>query len=226
MSKVAVSWAGGKDSCLAYYRAMLAGYEVSHLLNFITQDTKFSMTHGSSSELLRSQAKAIGTPIIQRKTAWISYEQELKNTINKLKEEGIQGMVFGEIDLQEHKDWVEKVCKEVNVKPILPLWGDKPKEIPRDLTRKGFQAVVVSVKDKIPGKEWLEKKINKDFIEELYYFKDKFGLHPCGENGEYHTFVVDGPMFKDAIDILNTDKELQQGQWFLKISRYRMRKKK
>ena len=116
--------------------------------------------------------------------------------------------------------------KEVNVKPILPLWGDKPKEILRDLIRRGFEAVVVSVKDRIPGKEWLGRKINKEFIEELYHLKDKFGLHPCGENGEYHTFVVNGPIFKDAIDVLNADKELQQGQWFLKISKYRIREKK
>jgi len=189
MSKVAVSWAGGKDSSLAYYRSMLADYEVSHLLNFITQDVKTSMTHGLSSELLCSQARAIGTPIIQKKTTWIGYEQELKNTINELKKEGI-------------------------LKPILPLWGDKLKEILRDLIRKGFEAVVVSGKDKIPGKEWLGRKINKEFIEKLYYLnylKDKFGLHPCGENGQYHTFVADGPIFKDAIDIMNTDKELQQG---------------
>lgn len=190
------------------------------------RDAKISMTHGLSSELLRSQVKAIGTPIIQRKTTWIGYEQELKNTINQLKQKGIQGMVFGEIDLQEHKDWIEKVCKEVNVKLILPLWGDKPKKILRDLIRKGFEAVVVSAKDKILGKEWLGRKINKEFIEKLCYLKDEFGLHPCGENGEYHTLVVDGPIFKDAIDILNVDKELQLGQWFLKISKYKMRKKK
>ncbi len=78
----------------------------------------------------------------------------------------------------------------------------------------------------MPGKEWLERKINKEFREELCHLKDKFGLHSCGENGEYHTFVVNGPIFKDAIDILNADKELQQGQWFLKISKYRIREKK
>jgi len=226
MNKIVVSWAGGKDSSLAYYRAMLTGYEISYLLNFITQDAKTSMTHGLSSELLRSQAGAIGTPIIQRRTTWVSYEQELKNTINELKEEGIQDMVFGEIDLQEHKDWIERVCKEVNIKSMLPLWGDKPEKILNDLVKKGFKAIVVSVRDKIPGKEWLGRQINKEFIEKLYYLKEKFGFHPCGENGEYHTFVVDGPIFRDAIDILSVDKLLQQGQWFLKISKYRTRKKK
>ena len=85
MSKVAVSWAGGKDSSLAYYRAKLAGYELSYLLNFITQDAKASMTHGLSSELLRAQARAIGTPIIQKRTTWVEYEKELKKAIQERK---------------------------------------------------------------------------------------------------------------------------------------------
>jgi len=120
----------------------------------------------------------------------------------------------------------ERVCKEVGIKSLLPLWEDKPGKILGDLIRQKFKAVVVSTKDKVLGERWLGRNVNKEFVEELYYLKDKFGIHPCGENGEYHTFVVDGPIFKEQIDILDADKKLQQGQWFLKISKYSIRKKK
>jgi len=226
MDKVAISWAGGKDSSLACYKVMLAGYEVSYLLNFITQDARASMTHGLSSELLRAQARAIEIPIIQRRTTWAGYEKELKSAIKELKQEGVQAIVFGEIELQAHRNWIERVCKEEGVKPLLPLWGSKPEKIFDDLIQEKFEAIVVSTEDKVLGKRWLGRKVNKEFVKDLYHLKDEFGIHPCGENGEYHTFVIDGPIFKEQIDILNADKLLKEKQWFLKITKYRLRKKR
>ncbi|MFW6139526.1 MAG: diphthine--ammonia ligase [Spirochaetota bacterium] len=225
MDTVAISWAGGKDSSLACHRAMQAGYKVSCLINFITLDAKASMTHGLSSELLRTQSSAMGIPIIQKRTTWINYEQTLKNTMNELKEEGIQGMVFGEIDLKPHKDWIEKICRDIGFIPVLPLWGSRPDEILSELVEEGFKMVVVSAREGHPGWEWLGEEINRESIKKLHSLRDKFGLHMCGENGEYHTFVLDGPIFKTRINILKTNKEIKQGQWFLKIEKHSIKSK-
>ena len=128
MSKVFVSWSGGKDSSLAFHKAKLAGLTPSYLLNMITQDGSRSRTHGLAREVLSLQAEAIGIPLIQRKTSWESYEDNFKKTVLQLKERGIEGGVFGDIDLDEHRAWVERTCKEIGLRPYLPLWGKEQKK--------------------------------------------------------------------------------------------------
>ena len=213
--QVVASWSGGKESCFACYKAILDGFDVTHLLNFISEDVG-RRSHGLRSELLSVQSQAIGIPIVQRRTTWNTYEWEFKKVVGRLKQGNIQGIVFGDIHLQEHKDWIERVCREMDIGSIFPLWGRDPESIVHNFIDTGFDAIIVAVKAEILGEEWLGQKINKKLIEELRNRK----IDLCGEAGEYHTFVIDGPLFKRRVKILDSDKVLKDGRWLLDISRY------
>lgn len=204
------SWSGGKDSGLACYKAIKDGLEVSHLLNLLSEDGKRERSHGTRPFLLRLQSKAIGIPIVQVNTSWAEYESKFKDAVEELKIEGVKGGVFGDIDLIEHRKWVEGVCEYLKIEPIIPLWGLDPEDILLEFIEEGFEAIVVATRIK---REWLGRKIDKQFIEELKNFK----FHLCGESGEYHSFVIDGPIFKRRIKVSGLEKVYVQGTWFLDI---------
>ena len=107
MQQVFTSWSGGKDSCFACYRAVTSGLKVSYLLNMLNEDGKRSWTHGLSTELLEMQSQAIGIPLVQKRSTMATYETDFMDVILALKKEGIRGGVFGDIDLEEHRERVE-----------------------------------------------------------------------------------------------------------------------
>jgi uncharacterized protein (TIGR00290 family) len=219
--QVVTSWSGGKDSCLACYKAKLNGLDISYLVNFINETGERSRSHGIRTELLQAQDSAIGIPLIQRRTTWETYELEFKKVINELKQSGIKGGVFGDIDIQEHRDWVERVCAEIGIKPILPLWGIRREKLLEDFINAGFKAIVVTTKADLLGEEWLGRAVDKTFVEDL----KRQNIDLAGESGEYHTLVVGSPLFKKRIKILNTSKILRDKHWFLDILSYEIREK-
>ncbi|MFC2003248.1 diphthine--ammonia ligase [Chloroflexota bacterium] len=223
MPQVFVSWSGGKDSSLACYRAVAGGLKVRYLINMITEDGKRSWTHGQSAELLQAQSQAVGIPLVQRRTKMASYEAEFKDVLLTLRQEGITGGVFGDIDLEEHRQWIERVCGEVDITPHLPLWGERQEEVLRDFINRGFEAVAVVAKADLLGEEWLGRKIDLDFLSDLSGLKKPSGFQLGGEAGEYHTFVTDGPLFNKGIEILETQRTLRDGCWFLEILKYQLR---
>ena len=218
--RVVASWSGGKDSCFACYKAILDGFDVVHLLNFISEDSGRS-SHGLGAELLSIQSQAVGIPIVQGRAKRNTYEQEFKKVVGRLKQDNIQGIVFGDVHLQEHKDWIERVCSEMDIVSIFPLWGRDPENIVHDFIDSGFDAIIVAIKAEILREEWLGQRVNQNLIEELRDRK----IDPCGEAGEYHTFVVDGPLFKRRLKIIDSDKVLKGGYWLLDISRYEISEK-
>jgi len=197
--KVFVSWSGGKDSSLACYKAMLDGFEVSHLLNLLAEDGKRERAHGTRPFLLKLQSEAIGIPIVQVNASWEGYEEKFKPAVEKLKVEGVEGGVFGDIDLIEHREWVERVCEDLGIEPIIPLWGHDPGDIVQEFIEEGFEAIVVATRIK---EDWLGRRFDESFIEEL----KKYNFHLSGESGEYHTFVIDGPIFKRRIRVREAER--------------------
>src|SRR4030043_316016 len=167
MTQYAASWSGGKDSCFAYWKATSQGLKVSHLLNFINADSTKSMSHGLDSKLIALQAQAMGLPILQQKVTWETYEAGFKDAIAKLKLKGITGLVTGDIYLQEHKDWIDRVCGESGVKAVLPLWEIDSARLLTDFIEAGFKAIVGSVKAQLLGKEWLGKQVDSKLISDL-----------------------------------------------------------
>lgn len=100
------SWSGGKESCFACYKAISDGFDVTHLLNFVSKEGR-CMSHGLDSKLMVAQSQVIEIPIVQREVTWETYEREFKIAVRELKQEGVEGVVFDDIDVQEHRDWVE-----------------------------------------------------------------------------------------------------------------------
>lgn len=213
--KAFISWSGGKETSLSCYKVMRnENIKVTCLLNMVSEDGRYSRSHGVSVELLKAQAEAMGIPIVQRKTTWQTYEDKFKKTVSDLKREGIEAGVFGDIDFQEHRDWVERVCKEIGIKPILPLWKEKREKVLKEFIKAGFKAIVVATNAQFLGREWLGRRINKDVITEL---KACGNVDLCGEKGEYHTFVYDGPIFKKPLYFASGEKVLKNKRWFLEL---------
>ena len=217
-----VSWSGGKDSCLACYKAIQNGYQVRYLLNFISLQYRRCCFHGIEADLLNLQAGLIDVPLIQKEVSpeMEKYEREFKEAVSEIKTKGIQGMVFGDVYLEEHRNWVERVCKDLEIVPIEPLWNNSPLKVVEEFIDLGFRALVVSCKEDIFGKDFIGRYLDKDLLQELRVKK----ICPCGENGEFHTFVTDGPMFKRRIEILESEPVLREGfwkHWFLDIKKYK-----
>jgi diphthine-ammonia ligase len=216
MTKYAASWSGGKDSCFAYWKAISQGLKVSHLLNFINQDSTRAMSHGLDSKLIALQAQAMGLPILQQKVTWETYEAGFKDALEKLKLKGITGLVTGDIYLQEHKDWIDRVCGESGVKAVLPLWEMDTAQLLTDFIQAGFKAIIVSVKAQLLGKEWLGRQVDSKLASEL----GQLTIDVCGEGGEFHTFVYDGPAFKKPVKIGKAVPIARNNHWTLDILEY------
>lgn len=214
--KVVVSWTGGKDGCFAGYKAISEGFEVSYLLSF--RDTKRIRSHAIHPQLLAAQSHAMGIPLLHRD--FVSYEEEFKKVVHHLNEggAGIEGAVFGHI--QTHKNLVDRMCRDLGITLLLPLWKLDSEQIVREFIEAGFEAIIVSVRADLFDKAWLGRKIDNYFVHDLRNFNS--AIDPCGEYGEFHTFVTNGPLFKNHIRIFSGEKMLRNGYWFFDIAKFEM----
>ncbi|MCG2714082.1 MAG: diphthine--ammonia ligase [Candidatus Omnitrophica bacterium] len=208
-------WSGGKDSCFACYKAIQQGHEVVSLFNFTDTGSRNSLSHGLPFEAIHKQITMTGFPFLQKAMPKVNYRQEFKSLIEEWKEkQGIEGIVFGDIYLEEHKDWIDKVCEELAIKPIMPLWKNDTADLINEIIEAGFKAMVVATNAKYLGKEWLGRQIDKEFIEDLSALRN---IDLCGEKGEFHTFVYDGPLFKEKVKFNKGNKISRDDRWFLEI---------
>ena len=161
---VFVSWSGGKDSCLALYKALKTGFKVKYLFTMLNEDGLRSRGHGLRKEGIEAQAMAIQIPIIFGKATWDSYEDEFKRGIEDLKNRGIEGGVFGDLDFQENRDWVDRVCSEVGLQVYEPLWKQKYEIVLTEFIDRGFEATIVSAKSDLIDSNWIGHPLNWDFI--------------------------------------------------------------
>lgn len=207
-------WSGGKESALSFYRAKNSGYDIYCLLNMISEEGNHSRTHGIDSCWLRFQSESIGLPIIQRRASWQNYEREFKKAISELRKKDIGAGIFGDIDMQHHRDWVERVCKESGIEPVLPLWLQPREELLNEFIQAGFKTIVVATQSAFLGSEWLGREINNEFIKAL---KELGTVDLCGEKGEFHTFVYDGPIFKRPVEFISGKEILRDKNWFLQF---------
>ena len=161
--KVVVSWTGGKDGCYACYKAMEEGYQVTHLLNF--KNIRKVGSHEINPSIIQAQSEAIGIPLIQRD--FFSYEQEFKNVVLDLRAQGerIDGAVFGHIET--HKMLVDRICRDLDIDLLLPLWKQKSEKILTEIIDSGFEVFIVSIKDCLLSREWLGRRIDEKFITDL-----------------------------------------------------------
>jgi uncharacterized protein (TIGR00290 family) len=215
------SWSGGKDSTLAVARALEKGVKVTAIANFISDDYRRVRFHGTRAELIGHQAELAGFTLYQRETSATGYEEDFKAAVRERVAEGYTGMVFGDIYLDEHRQWVERVCAEVGIEPMEPLWGEATLKLITEFVERGFKAVIVSGMREHVEKEWIGKTVDMDFIEHM---KGRPGADPCGERGEFHTFVTGGPIFNGSIEITDSEVIERQGFWMLDIKDYEVNK--
>jgi diphthine-ammonia ligase len=206
------SWSGGKDSCLACHLAITQGMKVSHLLHFDRPNN----LHGVDPSMIRIQADLAGIPMVQKPVASADFEREFRSTVAGLKKDGARGMVFGDIYLEPHKEWVDRTCAELGIEPVEPLWGRKSEDIVRQFLELGFETVIASGDRKLIDRKFIGRRLDDEFIE---YLKIR-NLDVCGESGEFHTFVTAGPMFTGRIQIHDSNITSRDGFWFLDITKY------
>jgi len=215
MEQAFASWSGGKDGCMALYLASKGGLNIRYLLNMVTEDGKSSWSHGMAAKWLDMQAKAIGIPLVQKRTKHADYEAAFKQTMVEFKGEGITAGVFGDIDFNAHKEWIDRVCAAGGITPHLPLWLMDPNKIMKDFVDLGFVTIVVSAGAELMGEDWVGRVIDRGFLSDLAKLKN---VTPCGESGEYHTLVVDGPIFKKRLEVVEANKVFKDKRWFYEIT--------
>ncbi len=201
------SWSGGKDSCLALYRALEKGIKVEYLFTMLNEDGSRSRGHGLKPEIIKKYAELLDIDFIHGMATWGGYEKAFKEKMSILESKGINMGIFGDIDILAHREWLLETFKDTDIEVFHPLWGEKRKDIIEEFVDKGFKSIINTVNGEKLSKEYLGRLFDKTLITEL----EELGIDACGENGEFHTVVIDGPIFKEALklkekDIIQVDK--------------------
>ena len=194
-NKALASWSGGKDSCLALWRAQKMRIKVTHLLTALDESGLKTRSHGVSKALISLQGESLGIFNTFISASWQNYEQDFIGKLKKLNiDEGITQAIFGDIDLITHREWEEKVCAAANIEAILPLWNENRLSLVNEFINAGFKARVTCVDGRFLDSSFVGVEFNTEFIANL-----PEGVDACGENGEFHTFVYDGPNFSQPV---------------------------
>lgn len=213
MSNFVCSWSGGKDSCFAFIKAIEQGYTAKVLLNVLNEAGKISRSHGIPSSILLQQAKALNLPIHLISSSWENYETNFIAALESLtKEHLLTHAVFGDIDLQAHRDWEEKVCASVNIKAVLPLWQQDRKDLVLQMLNTGIETMIVSCNTTM-GNNFLGKTLTPALIEEI----ELLGIDPCGENGEFHTLVTNCTLFNQPLQVTVKNTVQHNDYWFCEL---------
>jgi uncharacterized protein (TIGR00290 family) len=216
--KVLFTWSGGKDSAMALYELKKkAGYEVVALLTTLTEDYDRVSMHGVRRELLETQAAslclALDKVFISKQSSNEDYESGMRAVLERYKAKGVTSVAFGDIFLEGLRKYREENLAKIGMKGIFPLWKRKTSDLARDFIRAGFRAVITCVDSEVMDKRFAGREFDETFLSEL-----PPGIDPCGENGEFHSFVHDGPVFESRIRHTRGEKVLRdQRFWYLDL---------
>lgn len=197
--RITVSWSGGKDAAFCLYKILQDGvYEVVSLHTVFGTETRRVGLHGIHEDLMEAQAKAIGIPLtklyLEKSQDHAAYEKLMKSFYKKCTEEDIQAIAFGDIFLEDLKKYREDLLEGSGIFPVYPIWKEDTTLLLQKMIEAGFKTVVCAANGNWQLTDWLGQTIGKDFSNTLQPEVD-----PCGENGEFHTFVYDGPIFKHPV---------------------------
>lgn len=214
MNPVLMSWSGGKDSCLALYEVQRAReYQVVALLTTVTRDYDRISMHGVRRVLLERQAESLGLPLhevfIDKDATNQEYEARMGEAFAVYRGRGVDSVVFGDLFLEDIRAYREQFLARHDMRGIYPVWLRDTTEFIREFIRLGFKAVVTCVDGRVLDSSFAGMLIDEDFLSKL-----PDGVDPCGENGEFHTFVYDGPVFKEAVRFSVGEKVERDSFWF------------
>ena len=212
--KVVVAWSGGKDSALALYEVLNSGsYEVLELLTTVAKDQDRISIHGVRRILLEQQAQALRLPLeelfIINGASNAEYEAKLLKALKRHRDNGVSSVVFGDLFLEDIKKYRETILVKAGLKGVFPLWKKDTKQLARKFIKLGFKAVITSVDSKVLGKDFAGREYNEKFLSDL-----PVNVDPCGENGEFHTFVYNGPIFCEKVDFKKGELKLRDNRFY------------
>jgi uncharacterized protein (TIGR00290 family) len=213
-NKALFAWSGGKDSALALYEiARQQNTEVVALLTTVTEGYDRISMHGVRRELLAAQAEALNYPLeevsIPPQCTNEIYEQRMQQALEKYQQAGVTHTVFGDLFLAEVRAYREERLGRIGMQGIFPLWGRNTSELARQFVQLGFRAIVVCVDTTMLNSAFAGREYDVDFLKELPAEVD-----PCGEKGEFHTFVYAGPIFRQPIPIERGEKVLREERFY------------
>src|SRR5262245_37263859 len=209
-SVLCCSWSGGKDSCLALHRMLAAGGKLACLVTMFTEDGQRSRSHGLAREVLEAQAAAIGAPLLSAAATWDNYEAAFIGLLRSTHVHGVGTAVFGDIDIPRHREWEENVCRQAGLSAALPLWQNERMGLLEEWWAAGFEARIVVARDRLVDRHYLGRVLDRQTAEELA----ATGIDPCGENGEFHTVVTAGPLFRAPLKVQLGNQVLRSDCWF------------
>lgn len=212
--KVIFTWSGGKDSAMALYELHKSkNYEIVALLTSVTEGYDRISMHGVRRVLLEKQAESLGLPLemlyITRNSSNEEYEAKLKDKLLKYKKQGVSSVVFGDIFLEDLRKYREDNLALVGMKGIFPIWKRDTAELARTFIELGFKAVITCVDSNFLDGKFAGRYFDNRFLSELPGTVD-----PCGENGEFHSFVCDGPIFKERIRFRRGEVVLRDNRFY------------
>ena len=214
--RVAALVSGGKDSALALYRALKQGYEVKFLVTMIPQREDSWMFHFPNIHLTDLFAKAAGIPLVRAETVGIK-ETELEDLKNLLATLDIEGVVSGAISSQYQRQRIDKICRELKLKSITPIWQEDPIQVLKEIVNLNFEVVIVGVFAYGFDQSWLGRKIDRLTLGDLLELHHKYQISSVGEGGEYETLVLDAPFFKKKIRLLRVEKIWENHSGYLLV---------
>ncbi|WP_158598242.1 Dph6-related ATP pyrophosphatase [Falsibacillus albus] len=213
--KTVVCWSGGKDCCLALHRTLQENHEVICLLSMVSDKDERNHAHGLKLKILSMQAEALGIPLLMIDSAG-EYEKSLKQALTRLKEQqGAEAVVFGSLYAREDRDWNENAARQAGLEPMFPIWiqEDETSRLLQDFISLGYKSIVCRAHMKHFDSSWAGRYLDERFYSDIHHTQSCV----MGENGEYHTFVLDGPKFHKRLTITASDVVLNSDLWSLDI---------
>jgi len=220
MCSFAVSWSGGKEGCLSLWKALSERLEVAYLFNTYRREHGRVAFHGTKAELIGAQAEALGIPLIQVEVSDDDYETRFLDGLAELKSKGVDGLIFGDIDILQNRNWSEQVSSRAGLDSLFPLWNLDQKDLLNEFVGSGFRALVVSLDSRYFARNNLGKQIDMDWVRSIERRTEEDVISAptyCGERGEYHTFVYDGPCFRKALNLSTGETVKRRDHWLMDL---------
>ncbi|MBR9677893.1 MAG: TIGR00289 family protein [Nanoarchaeota archaeon] len=219
--KLGVLFSGGKDSMLAF-DTVRKSYDVTCLITIVSKNPESYMFHTPNIHLTKLQAQAMQLPLIEQKTLGVK-ENELKDLkkaiVRAKKEYGIQGVVTGAIESVYQSSRIQRVCDELGLKCLNPLWKMNQEKVLKEVVERGFETIISGVFAQPFGKDWLGKTVDAKTVDELVEMGKKYEINPAGEGGEIETTVLDAPFFKKKIVIQKSEMFWENYSGVLKVKK-------
>jgi diphthine-ammonia ligase len=222
--RVAALVTGGKDSVLALHRAQKMGHKIKFLATMIPKRADSWMFHFPNIHLTDHLSKAVEIPLVKAKTSGIK-EQELKDLKELLASLDVEGVVSGAVASRYQKERIERICQELNLESVTPLWHQEPLQLLREIVDQKFKVIVVGVYAYGFDVGWLGREINSATLEKLVNLHEKYGISLVGEGGEYETLVLDAPFFKKRIQIVQSEINYEEHSGVLVVKESKLKDK-